>query len=74
MEQTAEERLQKYMESMKKANKKYHQTHKETINTKRRQHYKDKLANNEEYKEKKRQYAKKLYERKKLLKNLETQT
>jgi hypothetical protein len=63
------------MESMKKANKKYHEAHKEAINVKRRQYYHERLANNEEYKEKKRQYAKQLYEKKKLLKateNLDT--
>ena len=68
---TAEERLNRYMESMRKANKKYAETHKETINANRRKYYKEKLANDDEFKEKKRQYAKALYHKKKQEKKLE---
>ena len=65
MEQSVEERLNKYMISMKKANKKYVETHKELINQRRRKYYREKQATDEVFKEKKRLYAKALYHKKK---------
>lgn len=64
--QTAEERLRRYLSSIKQAQKKYVEKNREKINASRREHYHTKLANNEEYKERKRQRAKELYEKKKL--------
>lgn len=63
---TIEEKYNKYIESIKKANKKYIETHRDTINEKCRNYYHKYLASNEEYKAKKRAYNKQLYEKKKL--------
>ena len=62
---TIEEKYIKYMESVKKANKKYIETHREQINEKCRNYYHNCLCQNEDYKAKKRAYNKKRYEMKK---------
>lgn len=59
------EKYEKYLESVKKASKKYYQANKANINSKHNLYYHEKLANNEIYKEKKRQYAKDYYNKKK---------
>lgn len=63
-----EEKYNKYIERIKKANKKYIDSHRDIINEKYRDYYRSRLASNEEYKAKKRAYNKQLYEKKKLLK------
>lgn len=63
---TIEEKYNKYIESIKKANKKYIENHRDLINEKCRNYYHNCLASNEEYKAKKRAYNKQLYEKKKL--------
>ncbi len=69
---TIEEKYQRYMETIKKANKKYIESHRDEVNAKSRIYYQNRLATNEEYKAKKREYNKNLYYKKKLAsKNLE---
>ena len=63
-----EERLNRYMENIKKANRKYVNAHKDIVNQKQNQYYHSKLATNEEYKQKRREYAKEHYMKKKQLK------
>jgi hypothetical protein len=63
--QTIEEKYHKYMENIKRANKKYIESHRDEINAKCRNYYRACLANNEEYKAKKREYNKQLYLKKK---------
>lgn len=60
-----EEKYKRYMENIKKANKKYIETHKDQINERCRNYYHNTLVNNEEYKLKKREYNKQLYLKKK---------
>jgi hypothetical protein len=60
-----EERLQRYMESIKKANRKYIETHKEIVNERQRNYYHTKLATNAEFVQKKREKAKAYYLKKK---------
>ena len=60
-----QEKYEKYLESIKKASKKYYQANKTIINSKHNLYYHEKLANNEIYKEKKRQYAIDYYNKKK---------
>jgi hypothetical protein len=71
----AEERLKKYLTSINKAKKKYNETHRDLVNERCRKYYHSQLANSDAYKEKKRQYAKAYYYKKKALQNpvLETQ-
>lgn len=64
---TPEERLQRYMDNVKRANKKYLEKNRELINEKMREYYHSKLATNEEFKAKKRAYAKEYYYAKKAL-------
>lgn len=61
----AEEKLQRYMDNVKKANRKYIETHREIINEKKRHYYHAKFAGNEEYLQKRRDYAKAYYLKKK---------
>lgn len=65
---TIEEKYAKYMECIKKANKKYLDAHRDEINLKQRKYYQTKLANNDDYKAKKREYNKMLYQKKKISK------
>ena len=65
MTTSIEEKYNRYMENVKKANKKYLETHREIVNEKYRQYYATKLAVNEDYKAKKRAYNRTLYLRKK---------
>jgi hypothetical protein len=69
---TIEEKYQRYMDNIKKANKKYIETHKDEVNAKRRNYYREKMSVNEDYKNKKSEYNKKLYQKKKLEKIQET--
>lgn len=62
-----EERLQRYFNSISKAKKRYNETHRDLVNERCRKYYHSQLANNEDYKEKKRQYAKAHYHKKKAL-------
>lgn len=62
---SAEERLNRYMENIKKANKKYNETHREIVNEKKKNYYHAKLATNESYLQKRRDYAKAYYLKKK---------
>lgn len=65
MNQTIEERFERYLNSIKKASKKYCETHRDTINEKQRKYYHEKLAKDEEYCAMKRQRAKDYYYKKK---------
>jgi hypothetical protein len=65
-----EEKYKRYMDNIKKANKRYIETHKDQINEKARNYYHTTLVNNEEYKLKKREYNKQLYIKKKEAKTL----
>ena len=60
-----EEKYNRYMKNAKKANKKYIETHRDMVNEKKRIYYHSRLANNEEYKKKKREYNRQLYQKKK---------
>lgn len=62
---TAEERLQRYMDNIKKANRKYIESHREIVNEKKKNYYHSKLAGNEEFLQKRRDYAKAYYLKKK---------
>jgi len=62
---TIEEKYKRYMENVKKANKKYIETHRDTVNEKCRNYYHTHLINNEEYKLKKKEYNRQLYQKKK---------
>lgn len=64
---TIEEKYQRYMENIKRANKKYFEAHKEIVNEKCRNYYHNHLSNNAEYKAKKKEYNKQLYLKKKQL-------
>ena len=60
-----EAKYQRYMDNMKRANKRYFNANKETINAKCRMYYTEKLASNLEYKTKKQEYNKARYLKKK---------
>lgn len=60
-----EEKYERYMDSIKKASKKYITNHRDEINAKCRNYYHKKLANNETYKAKKKEYNRMLYQKKK---------
>lgn len=62
---TAEERLKRYMENIKKANRKYIESHKELVNEKQRNYYHTKLSTNIDFVQMKREKAKAYYLRKK---------
>lgn len=61
----AEERLQRYMDSIKRANRKYIESHRKVVNEKKKNYYHAKLAGNEEFLQKRRDYAKAYYLKKK---------
>jgi hypothetical protein len=69
---TIEEKYNRYMENIKKANKKYIETHREKVNEQYRNYYHNHLANNDEYKLKKKEYNRQLYEKKKQQKSQES--
>lgn len=56
-----ENRLQEYRNSLKTAQKKYKKTHPETIRKIQKNYY-DKIKENEEFKQKSRDYAKEYYD------------
>lgn len=58
----------KYQENIKKAMKKYCEANRNQLNQRCRDYYHERLATNEEYKEKKRIYNRELYLKKKELK------
>ena len=62
---TIEEKYERYLNSIKKASKKYIETHRDLVNEKQRKYYREKLSLNENYREMKRQYAKAHYQKKK---------
>lgn len=62
---SAEERLNRYMNNIKKANRKYLESHRELVNEKKKNYYHTKLAVNEDFRQKKRDYAKAYYLKKK---------
>lgn len=66
-----EEKYNKYMDSIKRANKKYIESHRDEVNARSREYYHRCLAENEAYREKKREYNRQLYLKKKEAKNLE---
>ena len=61
MPKTIEERFNRFLENNKKETKKYNETHRDLINEKCRIYYHAKIATNEEYKQKKRDYNKQRY-------------
>ena len=63
---TAEERLEKYLASVKRANQKYRETHRDLVNEKRRSYYAQKTAD-EEFMAKKREHSRAQYQKKKQL-------
>ena len=60
-----ESKYLKMMDNIKRANKKYFENNRDQMNAKSRQYYKSKLATNTEYKEKRKQYFKEYYQKKK---------
>ena len=62
---TAEERFERYMNNIKKAQKKYCEANRDKLNAFHRNYYHEKLANNEEYREMKRKHALEYYYKKK---------
>lgn len=67
-----EEKYKRHRESVKKANLKFVETHRDLVNQRAREYYKKKLAGNEEYLEKRRQYNRTAYKKRNGL--LETET
>lgn len=63
---TIEEKYERYLNSIKKASKKYIETHRDLVNEKQRKYYHEKLSLDENYREMKRQYAKAHYHKKKM--------
>jgi hypothetical protein len=55
---TIETRYLRMMDNIKRANKKYFEKNRQSLNAKCRQYYNDKFANNLEYKQKKKEYHK----------------
>lgn len=68
---TPEERLNRYLQSMKKASQKYVEANKDKINEKRKQYHKNRYSNDDEYKEQRKAYSKQYYYKKKLEKQQE---
>lgn len=68
-----EEKYKRHLENIKKANKKYIETHREIINEKRRLYYHQKYASDPEYIAKKKAYCKEYYLKKKEMKLKEKQ-
>lgn len=62
---TEEERFKRYMDNVKKANRKYIETHREQINERSKNYYHKKYATNEEFRERKRAAEKERYWKKK---------
>ena len=62
---TIETRYLRMMDNIKRANKKYFEKNRQSLNAKCRQYYNDKFANNLEYKQKKKEYHKEYYLKKK---------
>lgn len=60
-----EQKYKKHLENVKNAVHKYNEKNRDLINAKARNYYNEKLANNMEYKDKKKQYNRERYLRKK---------
>ncbi len=71
---TPEERFARYMENNKRANKKYLETHRELVNKRRNDYYHAHLANNEDFLQRRRDYAKMYYLKKKEKQATENET
>jgi len=62
---TDEERFKRYMDNIKKANRKYNEAHREQINERSKIYYNKKYATDEEFRERKRAMEKERYWKKK---------
>lgn len=65
IETNYEDKYKRHLENCRKANKKFFENNKELVNERCKKYYEKNLKNNEEYKEKKRLYARNRYLKKK---------